>query len=56
MPLKDFETCPNTADHKHKPDIQTVRPVEGSADCVDVWCSACGMSGSLAVNLSDLSW
>jgi hypothetical protein len=41
---------------KHEPDWSTARPAEGADGTVDVWCPKCGLSGSFAVDPSDVNW
>lgn len=41
--------------HEHKPEWGTLQPADGAPGIVDVWC-ACGLSGSVAIEPSDIQW
>jgi hypothetical protein len=53
--VKGVWRCPVHAPHVHKPDWSTARPVDGTTDVFDVWCS-CGTSGSFIVDPKDINW
>jgi len=48
--------CPKTEDHIHTVDIKSVVGADGTADTVDVACSACGQSGSFSIDPREVCW
>lgn len=40
----------------HIPDWKSVFPADGAPGIVDVWCTQCGLSGSIPLALEDIQW
>jgi hypothetical protein len=62
MDDEDADYCPETKDHKHNLENPTIQAADGystSAEggiVVDIWCTACGRSGSTIIRLEDINW
>jgi hypothetical protein len=41
---------------EHQIDWSTLAPADGADGIVDVWCSECGVSGSVRINPEDIQW
>lgn len=54
LELGDVDTAEEECEHE--PDWQSVRPVPELPGVVDVWCSKCGLSGSITLNKEDILW
>ena len=57
-----YRHCHERADGEHQPSPSSIQPADGAGKgrgtdwVIDIFCAACGVSGSMRIDPADINW